>query len=94
MKISKKYILLIYLFFYLSLLMGFYFNEDFAGGYVQDLQTHNLLISNLVAVSDSDSKQGKKIANRFDVDFFENYREMFDLYDIYTDLSEFCERII
>lgn len=47
MKISKKYILLIYLFFYLSLLTGFYFNEDFAGGYVQDLQTHNLLISNL-----------------------------------------------
>ena len=47
MKISKKYILSIYLFFYLSLLTGFYFNEDFAGGYVQDLQIHNLLISNL-----------------------------------------------
>ena len=40
MKVSKKYILLIYLFFYLSLLTGFFFNEDFAGGYVQDLQIH------------------------------------------------------
>ena len=35
-------------------------------------------ISNLVAVSDSDSKQGKKIADRFGVEFFENYRDMFD----------------
>ena len=41
MNINSRNICIIYLFLYFSLLLGFYFNEDFAGGYVQDYREHN-----------------------------------------------------
>ena len=47
MKLNKNYIILYYLALYFSLLIGFYFGEDFAGGFKYDLQTHNMLIENL-----------------------------------------------
>ena len=40
MKINSRNICIIYLFLYLSLLLGFYFNEDFSGGYLQDYRVH------------------------------------------------------
>jgi len=40
MNISSKNIYIIYLFLYFSLLVGFYFNEDFAFGYRSDYFTH------------------------------------------------------
>ena len=40
MNINSRNIYIIYLFLYLSLLLGFYFNEDFAGGYMQDYLLH------------------------------------------------------
>ena len=36
MNINSRNISIIYLFLYIYLLLGFYFNEDFAGGYLQD----------------------------------------------------------
>ena len=36
MNINSRNIIIIYFFLYFSLLLGFYFNEDFAGGYVED----------------------------------------------------------
>ena len=41
MNINSRNIYIIYLFLYFSLLLGFYFNEDFAGGHVQDYREHN-----------------------------------------------------
>ena len=41
MNINSRNICIIYLFLYFSLLLGFYFNEDFAGGHVQDYREHN-----------------------------------------------------
>ena len=42
MKFSKKNILIIFIFilFYLTLLIGFYINEDSAGGAIQDYKYH------------------------------------------------------
>ena len=45
MNINSRNISIIYLFLYFSLLLGFYFNEDFAGGYVQDYLTHKKIVS-------------------------------------------------
>ena len=36
MNINSRNIFVIYLFLYFSLLIGFYFNEDFGGGYFKD----------------------------------------------------------
>ena len=47
MKLERNYIILYYLFLYLSLLVGFYYGEDFAGGFKYDLQTHKMLLNNL-----------------------------------------------
>ena len=40
MKVNFKNILFVYLFLYFSLLVGFYFNEDFALGYITDYSIH------------------------------------------------------
>ena len=47
MKLDRNLIILYYLALYFSLLIGFYYGEDFAGGFKYDLQTHNMLIENL-----------------------------------------------
>ncbi len=47
MKLNRNFIILYYLALYFSLLIGFYYGEDFAGGFKYDLQTHNMLIENL-----------------------------------------------
>tara|TARA_E500000178_G_C16999037_1_gene744722 strand:- start:484 stop:1731 length:1248 start_codon:yes stop_codon:yes gene_type:complete len=47
MKLERSYIILYYLVLYLSLLVGFYYGEDFAGGFKYDLQTHEMLLNNL-----------------------------------------------
>ena len=47
MKLNKNYIIIYYISLYLSLLVGFYFGEDFTGGFKKDLVTHNIIISNL-----------------------------------------------
>ena len=47
MKLERSYIILYYLILYLSLLVGFYYGEDFAGGFKYDLQTHEMLLNNL-----------------------------------------------
>jgi len=40
MNINSRNIFIVYLFLYFSLLVGFYFNEDFAGGYLKDYLLH------------------------------------------------------
>ena len=47
MKLERGHIFLYYLILYLSLLVGFYYGEDFAGGFKYDLQTHKMLLDNL-----------------------------------------------
>ena len=47
MKLERVHIILYYLILYLSLLVGFYYGEDFAGGFKYDLQTHKMLLENL-----------------------------------------------
>ena len=47
MKLERVHIILYYLILYLSLLVGFYYGEDFAGGFKYDLQTHKMLLDNL-----------------------------------------------
>ena len=48
MNINSRNINIIYLFLYFSLLVGFYFNEDFAFGYKADYSLHyHLIISSL-----------------------------------------------
>ena len=47
MKITKNKIIFFYLFLYVSLILGFYFNEDFAGGFKKDYDLHHWLIENL-----------------------------------------------
>lgn len=47
MKLKRNHIILYYIFLYLSLLVGFYYGEDFAGGFKYDLQTHKMLLENL-----------------------------------------------
>ena len=45
MNINSRNISIIYLLLYFSLLLGFYFNEDFAGGYVEDYFLHKRMAS-------------------------------------------------
>ena len=45
MNINSRNICIIYLFLYFSLLLGFYFNEDFSGGYLQDYRVHKNVAS-------------------------------------------------
>jgi len=45
MILNKKYTIIYYSFLYLSLLIGFYFGEDFAGGFEGDHKLHNQLIN-------------------------------------------------
>ena len=48
MKLNKNYINpIIYSLLYLSLIAGFFLNEDFAEGYVKDFKIHQMLITNL-----------------------------------------------
>tara|TARA_A100000164_G_C21921671_1_gene781019 strand:+ start:191 stop:1432 length:1242 start_codon:yes stop_codon:yes gene_type:complete len=47
MKISKNKIIIFYFFLYISLIIGFYLNEDFAGGFKADYKLHHSLIKNL-----------------------------------------------
>ena len=47
MKLERNHIIIYYLALYLSLLVGFYYGEDFAGGFKYDLQTHKMLLNNL-----------------------------------------------
>ena len=47
MKITKYKIIIFYFFLYISLIVGFYLNEDFAGGFKADYELHNTLIKNL-----------------------------------------------
>ena len=47
MNISSRNINIIYLFLYFSLLVGFYFNEDFEFGYKNDYSLHRYLIISL-----------------------------------------------
>ena len=47
MKITKKKITFFYFFLYLSLILGFYLKEDFAGGFETDYNLHHTLIQNL-----------------------------------------------
>ena len=51
MKITKDKIILFYFFLYISLILGFYFNEDFAGGFKDDYNLHHWLIKNLFSES-------------------------------------------
>ena len=44
MNIKSRDISIIYLFLYFSLLLGFYFNEDFAGGYLIDYLAHKRVV--------------------------------------------------
>jgi len=48
MNINSRSINIIYLFLYFSLLVGFYFNEDFAFGYRTDYSLHHYLIISLL----------------------------------------------
>ena len=45
MNINSKNIYVIYLFLYFSLLVGFYFNEDFGVGYLSDYTQHKLFVA-------------------------------------------------
>jgi hypothetical protein len=45
MNINSRNICIIYLFLYFSLLIGFYFNEDFAIGYASDYTLHKMYIA-------------------------------------------------
>jgi len=47
MKLTNKILITYYLLLYLSLLIGFYFNEDFAGGFEYDFRIHEGLIKDL-----------------------------------------------
>ena len=48
MKLNKNHITpIIYSLLYLSLIIGFILNEDFAEGYVKDFEIHQMLITNL-----------------------------------------------
>ena len=45
MNIKSRHIYVIYLFLYFSLLVGFYFNEDFGVGYESDYTQHKLYVA-------------------------------------------------
>ena len=64
MKINSKRIFYFYISLYLTLLIGFYFNEDFAGGYKVDY----LIYKNIASVFNSDLKNSLIFYERFSVD--------------------------
>ena len=47
MKLKDNFLLIYYLFLYLTLLIGFFFGEDFARGFKYDYQIHQNLIKDL-----------------------------------------------
>ena len=47
MKLKKNFLIIYYFLLYLSLIIGFYFNEDFAGGFEYDFKIHEGLIKDL-----------------------------------------------
>ena len=47
MKLKSNFLIIYYFSLYLSLITGFYFNEDFAGGFEYDFQIHEGLIKDL-----------------------------------------------
>ena len=64
MKINSKKIFYFYISLYLTLLIGFYFNEDFAGGYKVDY----LIYKNITSVFNSDLKNSLIFYERFGID--------------------------
>ena len=47
MKLKNNYLIIYFFSLYLSLITGFYFNEDFAGGFEYDFRIHEGLIKDL-----------------------------------------------
>jgi len=47
MKLKNNFFVIYYFLLYLSLIIGFYFNEDFAGGFKYDFEIHKGLIKDL-----------------------------------------------
>ena len=47
MKLKDNFLVIYYLFLYLTLLIGFFFGEDFARGFEYDYQIHQNLIKDL-----------------------------------------------
>ena len=47
MKLKSNFLIIYYFLLYLSLIIGFYFNEDFAGGFEYDFKIHEGLIKDL-----------------------------------------------
>ena len=43
MKIKNNYITIYYFTLYFSLILGFFYGEDFAGGFKYDLKTHKFI---------------------------------------------------
>ena len=64
MNINSKKIFYFYISLYLTLLIGFYFNEDFAGGYKVDY----LIYKNITSVFNSDLKNSLIFYERFGID--------------------------
>ena len=63
MEINSKRIVYIYILLYLTLLIGFYFNEDFAGGYKVDY----FIYKNITSAFNIDLKNSLIFYERFDV---------------------------
>tara|TARA_B100001540_G_scaffold259411_1_gene237739 strand:- start:3587 stop:4831 length:1245 start_codon:yes stop_codon:yes gene_type:complete len=51
MKIKNNYITIYYFTLYFSLILGFFYGEDFAGGFKYDLKTHKFIIDELFSKS-------------------------------------------
>ena len=64
MEINSKRIFYFYISLYLTLLIGFYFNEDFSGGFKVDY----LIYKNIASVFNSDLKNSLIFYERFSVD--------------------------
>ena len=64
MKINSKTIIYTYLLLYISLLVGFYFNEDFAGGYKIDY----FIYENVVVEFQRNLKNSLLFYEKFDID--------------------------
>ena len=63
MKINSKRIVYVYISLYLTLLIGFYFNEDFAGGYKVDY----LIYKNTISAFNLDLKNSLLFYEKFSV---------------------------
>ena len=46
-QIPNNFIYIVFIFLYASLLLGFYYNENFAGGAIQDFNVHIALLNSL-----------------------------------------------